>query len=356
MEILCNRMSCKNASNGFHLFGLSPSDNQFMYFESSFFSGVVTTICFSQSSFSNISKQVVMSFCMAGAALCDIPTCLIMCRKSFCVAGAILLRQSHKMSCSFRGRRGILEISVVILRGRRRASDVSHCVPYAPHSTLHTPHFTLHTPYFTLHTPHSILHAPHISTLYTLHCTLHTLQSTLYSLHFTLHTAHSTLYTPHFTLYTWHSTLYSPHSAIYTPHSTLFTLHSTRYTPRSTLHSPHITLYTPHSTLHTLHTLHSTLHTLHFRLHALHLNKSETLIWPGLLFFSNFSKSKRAWQYRLIFQLFLLAYAWATSLWWSLIDFGSVQLKLSKKWNPFTKLRWLPKPVLRTGIQQRFKF
>ena len=32
-------------------------------------------------SYSNVSKQVVMPFCVAGMALCDIPTCLIMCRK-----------------------------------------------------------------------------------------------------------------------------------------------------------------------------------------------------------------------------------------------------------------------------------
>ena len=32
-------------------------------------------------SYSNVSKQVVMSFCVAGVALCDIPTCLIMRRK-----------------------------------------------------------------------------------------------------------------------------------------------------------------------------------------------------------------------------------------------------------------------------------
>jgi len=32
-------------------------------------------------SFSKVSKEVVMSFCMAGVALCDIPTCLITCRK-----------------------------------------------------------------------------------------------------------------------------------------------------------------------------------------------------------------------------------------------------------------------------------
>ena len=32
-------------------------------------------------SFSKVSKQLVMSFCVAGVALCDIPTCLIRCRK-----------------------------------------------------------------------------------------------------------------------------------------------------------------------------------------------------------------------------------------------------------------------------------
>ena len=32
-------------------------------------------------SFSKDSKQLVMLFCVAGVALCDIPTCLIMCQK-----------------------------------------------------------------------------------------------------------------------------------------------------------------------------------------------------------------------------------------------------------------------------------
>jgi len=32
-------------------------------------------------SFSKVSKQVVMPFCVAGVALCDIPTCLITCWK-----------------------------------------------------------------------------------------------------------------------------------------------------------------------------------------------------------------------------------------------------------------------------------
>ena len=62
-------------------------------------------------SFSKVSKQVVMSFCVAGVPLCDIPTCLITCGKSFCVEGAILLRRFHKMSCSFRGSRSILKVS-----------------------------------------------------------------------------------------------------------------------------------------------------------------------------------------------------------------------------------------------------
>ena len=41
-------------------------------------------------SFSKVSKQVVMSFCVPGVALCDIPACLIMCRK----------RQNWRKSCT----------------------------------------------------------------------------------------------------------------------------------------------------------------------------------------------------------------------------------------------------------------
>ena len=209
-------------------------------------------------SFSNVSKQVVMSFCVAGAALCDIPTSLITCRKSFCVAGAILWCRFHKMSCSFRGRRSILEISVVILRGRRST----------PHSTLYTSHSTLY-----------------ISTLYTPHCKLHTL---LHTWHFPPYTSHSTLYTPHFTLHTLHSTLYTlrfpshstlPHSILhilhfipYTLHSTLHTRHFTLYTLHSALYTLHSTLYTPHCTLHTLlHTVHPPLSTSHFTLYVSHV-------------------------------------------------------------------------------------
>ena len=64
-------------------------------------------------------RRVVASFRVAGVALCDIETCSGTCRKSFCVAGAILLLRFQKMCWSFRGRRSTLDVSIVILRGRR---------------------------------------------------------------------------------------------------------------------------------------------------------------------------------------------------------------------------------------------
>ena len=124
-------------------------------------------------SFSKVFKQVVMSFCVAGVALCDIPTCFIHSR-----------------------------------------------LLYTPHFTLSTLHFTLYTPHFALYTPHSTLHTPHF--------TLHTLHSTVLTLHSTLRTPHSTLPTPHSTLYILHSTLRTLHFTLYTLHSTLHTPHACR--------------------------------------------------------------------------------------------------------------------------------
>jgi hypothetical protein len=133
-------------------------------------------------SFSKVSKQLVMSLCVAGVALAYILTSLQKCRKSFCVAGAVLLRRFQKTGGVFRGSRDALEIFIVILLG------TVHSTIHTLHSTLRTPHDTphstfytrLHTPLSTLHSPPSTLHTPH-STLYTPHCTLHTP-------HFTLHT------------------------------------------------------------------------------------------------------------------------------------------------------------------------
>ena len=214
-------------------------------------------------SFSKVSKQVVMSFCLAGVALCDIPTCLITCRK--CQNW-----RKSRTKCSFFCTQVSRLESLVFLWHRRVFGGSS----YTLHFTLHNLRFRLHTPYSTLHftllTPHlrhSTLHTLH-STLLTLHFTLHTPHSTLYTLHSTLHTLHTPHSTPHSSLYTPHSTLYTPHFTLHTVHSSLLTSH---YTFHSTLHTPHFTLLTPHFTLHTLHstlhTVHSTLLTPHFTLH-----------------------------------------------------------------------------------------
>ena len=69
--------------------------------------------------------RLVASFRVAGVAPRDIQRCFLTCRKSFCVAGAILLRRFQKMRCSFRGRRSTLDVSIVIFRDRRSTLDVS---------------------------------------------------------------------------------------------------------------------------------------------------------------------------------------------------------------------------------------
>ena len=199
--------------------------------------------------FSKVSKEVVMSFCVAGVALCDIPTCCIPCHKFLCEAGATMRSTLYTLHCT--------------LHTVHFTLHTLHSTLYNPHSTLHhTLHFThssLHTLYFTLHTPHFTLHTPHfplpLLTLYTLHSTLH-------NLHFRLLTPHSTLYTPHFTLCTPHFTLlrtshsihhppprsttldslHTPHSSLHTLHSTLLTSHSTNYTFHSTLRTPQFTV------------------------------------------------------------------------------------------------------------------
>ena len=121
-------------------------------------------------SFSKVSRQVVMSFCVAGVALPDILTCLQTCRKSF-------VRQAH---CFCK----VFSRSVAFF-----VAGAARVAVRALHSTLHPLHSTLHTSHFTLHTLHS--------TLYTLQ-----IHSTLYTPHFTLHTAHFTPHTLHFTLHT----------------------------------------------------------------------------------------------------------------------------------------------------------
>ena len=73
-------------------------------------------------------KRLVASFRVAGVALRDIQTFFVTGRKSFCVAGAILLQRFQKMRCSFCSRRSTLDVSIVIWRCRRSTLDVSRCV------------------------------------------------------------------------------------------------------------------------------------------------------------------------------------------------------------------------------------
>ena len=154
-------------------------------------------------SFLKVSKEVVMSFCVAGVALRDILMCVITCRKSFW--------------CD-----------------RRNIFDGLHFLWQAPQTTICTLYSALYTPHL-----HCTVDIPH-------------LQSTLYTLH-------SALYTLHFTLHTLHSALYTLHSALYTLHSTLCTLHSRLHTLHTTFPTQHFTLHIFHSTATPFHTPESTL-------------------------------------------------------------------------------------------------
>ena len=79
-------------------------------------------------SFLEVSTVATSSFRVAGVELRDIQTCFVKCRKSLCVAGAVLWRYFCRISCSFRGRDSALDTSSVILRGTRSTLDVSCCV------------------------------------------------------------------------------------------------------------------------------------------------------------------------------------------------------------------------------------
>ena len=216
-----------------------------------------------------VSKQVVMSFCVAGVECREsVESRLVWQAQGFqkmscifpwqaqhfrCVALRVFC-ESHCQGCVkwWQGANSLAGVGhwhreSVILGGAVFGEDPScvECsfarqVQYLGLFTLCTSQLTLHTPHFRLHTLHFTLRTEQF-TLHTLHLTLQTLHFTLHTLHLTPHTLHSTLYTPHappYTLHTTvHSTLYTPRSTLYTPHS--YTLHSTLYTLHSTLYSWH---------------------------------------------------------------------------------------------------------------------
>ena len=161
-------------------------------------------------------KQVVMSFCVAGVALCDIPTCLITrrnCQKleevsherlvflcprvsswvsGFPVASPCLWGKLQNLSFSMVSKQVVMSFCVA---GVALCDIPTYCIPcrkfFVWLAQECTPHFTLHTLHSTLYTPHST--TPH-SSLYTPHSTIYTLDSSLHTLHFTLHNPNSTIY------------------------------------------------------------------------------------------------------------------------------------------------------------------
>ena len=188
-------------------------------------------------SFSNVSKQVVMSFCVAGVALCDIPTCLMMFTKmskleevsyemlvflhprvlsrvaGFPVASPCLWGKLENMSYSNVSKQVVMSFCVAgvalcdipnlfdnVLK-MSKLEEVSHEMLVFLASTC-----LVSSRWFSCGVALSMGEAPH-STLYTLHSTLHNLHFRLHTLHFTLHTLHFALYTPHSSPETLHSTL-----------------------------------------------------------------------------------------------------------------------------------------------------
>ena len=71
----------------------------------------------------SMAVLVPMSFCVAGASLCDILTCLKKLRKSLCVTGATLLRRFQKRSCNFCGMHSTLDVYCCVFSANRLGRD-----------------------------------------------------------------------------------------------------------------------------------------------------------------------------------------------------------------------------------------
>ena len=114
-------------------------------------------------SVSKVSRQVVMSFCVARVALPDILTCLQTCRKSF-------VWQAHCFCKVFSRSVAFFVAGAALWRppSSFRVAGASLQTCRGACCTLHTPYFTLYTSRFTFHTLHCAI------SLYTLHSTLYT--------------------------------------------------------------------------------------------------------------------------------------------------------------------------------------
>ena len=246
----------------------------------------------------------VASFRIAGVALRDMWTCLLTCRKSFCVVGAILLWRFHNTRCIFTRQAqhfGRVHVHVswpaqhfrrVVLRlfanriGKAAQSGDKVQIAWQVWYFVRCDEIWRNPR--TKHRFWAIKFSASSEQLVGkrrfLSCNLSKLEEVSHEMlvlklqHVLSRVCGFPLalvcpsgklqsHTLHFTLRTSHSTLHTPHSTLYTQNSKLKTLNSTLHTLHFTLHTPHFTLYTLHSTLHTLH---SSLHTLHFTLHTSH--------------------------------------------------------------------------------------
>ena len=215
-----------------------------------------------------------MSFCVAGVALCDIPTCLITCgkyqnwRKSPTKCWFFCIHVSCLESLVFLWRRGVYG-------GSGKTSPIRMCpIKLSCRFAWQAWHLICDIPtclitcgkyqnwrksrtkcwFFCIHVSFS-------SRWLSCGVAVSMGEAGKPDLFECSQAGCYTLHTLHFTLLTPHSTLYTPHSfALFTPHSTLYTSHFPFHDPSFTLRTSHSTLSTPHSTLNTLH---STLHTLH---------------------------------------------------------------------------------------------
>ena len=88
----------------------------------------VSMVSSAEGSFLEVSNVSLLRFAWHAWHFVTFRRFFVTCRKSFYVAGAILLQRFQKMRCSFRGRRSTLDVSIVIWRGRGNTLDVSCCV------------------------------------------------------------------------------------------------------------------------------------------------------------------------------------------------------------------------------------
>ena len=99
-------------------------------------------------SFSNVSKQVVMLFCVADVALSDIPTCLITC-------GKYQNWRKSRTKCSFWCSH-VSRLESLVFLWRRRVyggSSVANCEKCTPHCLVSSHWFSCGVAVSTLHTP-----------------------------------------------------------------------------------------------------------------------------------------------------------------------------------------------------------